>query len=477
VTTNSGTLTIGKKFGLTGAFLIGMLILLGATALIGLNEIGKTVNAVAVDSLAGLSACSKLEGDLLEYDVMTLHHVASKDTAEMAALEAEMASLKQKAVADELEVQSAITSEEERQMNRSVGPSLNGFFHAWAGVLELSRAGQTEAAQQRFAATVTPAFQAARTAIVAETEYNRAGGIKNTAEALKTGARIKAMTWTVVAIAVIVGIGMVLMLVRSVNRALESAVSELVSGAQQVAAAAAQVASSSQSLSQGASEQAASLEETSATGEQISSMARRNAEHSQEASGKMSEAETVIQDANHRLGEMLVSMDKINTSSDKISKIIKVIDEIAFQTNILALNAAVEAARAGESGMGFAVVADEVRNLAQRCKQAAGNTAAMIEESIAYSTEGKQRVDEVAAGIRGITDASTTVARLVDDIRRGSEEQARGIEQVSRAVTQMQGVTQTNAASAEQSAAASEELNAQADGLRGVITRLTAMVG
>jgi len=170
-------------------------------------------------------------------------------------------------------------------------------------------------------------------------------------------------------------------------------------------------------------------------------------------------------------------MAEINTQSDKISKIIKVIDEIAFQTNILALNAAVEAARAGEAGMGFAVVADEVRNLAQRCAQAAKDTTALIEESIAKSSGGKTKVDQVAATIHAVTSEASRIKELVEQVNQGSAEQARGLDQISKAISQMEQVTQSTAATAEESAAAAEELNAQSDTLRSVVNRLSAMIG
>ncbi len=273
-----------------------------------------------------------------------------------------------------------------------------------------------------------------------------------------------------------VGVASILV-VRGISRTLVRVVTELTEGADQVASAAIQVSSSSQSLAQGSSEQAASLEETSASSEEISSMARKNSENSRVAAGLMTQSQDKFVQANQSLDHSVVAMSEINTQSDKIARIIKVIDEIAFQTNILALNAAVEAARAGEAGMGFAVVADEVRNLAQRCAQAAKDTAALIEESIAKSNDGKVKVDQVAIVMRAITAEASKVKTLVDEVNLGSDEQARGIEQIAKAITQMEQVTQKTAANAEESASAAEELNAQSETLKEIVHQLTAMVG
>jgi methyl-accepting chemotaxis protein/methyl-accepting chemotaxis protein-1 (serine sensor receptor) len=271
--------------------------------------------------------------------------------------------------------------------------------------------------------------------------------------------------------------GMVVVTVRNVSRGLQHAVAGLAEGTAHVATAAAQVSSGGQSLAQGASQQAASLEETSASAEEINSMTHKNAENSQAAAQFMAEASHFIAEANRNVEEMVVSMREINASSDKISKIIKVIDEIAFQTNILALNAAVEAARAGEAGMGFAVVADEVRNLSQRCAQAAKDTAALIEESIVKSNEGKLKLDKVAEVIGSVTESSGKVKTLVDEVSLGSQEQARGIDQISKAIAQMERVTQKTAANAEESASAGEELGAQSKSMNGIVEKLAQLVG
>jgi len=265
--------------------------------------------------------------------------------------------------------------------------------------------------------------------------------------------------------------------VRNINGVLKNTAVDLRDGAQQVAAASTQVAGSAQSLSRGASEQAASLEETSASMEQMASMTRRNAENSESAAMLMGEADGMVKRSNTALEEMVGSMKSISDASTRVAKIIKTIDEIAFQTNILALNAAVEAARAGEAGMGFAVVADEVRNLAQRSAQAAKDTAGLIEESVAKSLEGNAKVAVVAGAIGSITGAVAKARGLVDEVSVASRQQAQGIDQVTQAIAQMEKVTQGTAATAEESAAASEELSAQADTALGIVASLEEMVG
>ena len=266
-------------------------------------------------------------------------------------------------------------------------------------------------------------------------------------------------------------------ILRSATDSLRQIAAELLDGSKQVAAAAGQVASASQSVAQGTSEQAATLEETSSSTTEITAITLKNAENTRAVADLMGETARLVGGANRNLEEMVHSMNEIRGSSEKISKIIRVIDEIAFQTNILALNAAVEAARAGEAGMGFAVVADEVRNLAHRSAQAAKDTAVLIEESISRSGEGGRKLDQVANSIQQITGSAGQVKTLVDEIDAGSHEQSRGIEQIAGAVGQMEQVTQRSAANAEESAAASEELAAQAKGLYSIVERLRVLVG
>ena len=264
---------------------------------------------------------------------------------------------------------------------------------------------------------------------------------------------------------------------RSVVAPVLGAVEALAKAAEQISSAASLVGSSSHSLANGAAQQAAALEQTAASTEEVTSMTHKNADNSQSAAELMTTVDTQVREGNRTLDRMVESMNAINASSDKIAKIIKVIDEIAFQTNILALNAAVEAARAGEAGMGFAVVADEVRNLAQRSAQAARDTAGLIEESISVSNEGKHRLQQVAEVIRAVTGSSSQVKILVDQVSSQSREGVRSIDQISKAVTHVDSLTQATAANAEESAAAGEELNGQVSTLNGVVHQLQSLVG
>jgi methyl-accepting chemotaxis protein len=269
----------------------------------------------------------------------------------------------------------------------------------------------------------------------------------------------------------------VLIIIRKLDEQMRQSIGELTDGSEQVASAASQVASASQMLAKDTSEQASMIGETSASSEEINSMARRNAEHSKIAAVQMTELKQLMESGSREMASANQAMDDISQSSDKISRIIQVIEKIAFQTNILALNAAVEAARAGEAGKGFAVVADEVRNLAQQCAQAAQDTGVLIEQSQQTSKAGHLRVQKVAEETQKMSQVLDGMKKLVDEINDGSQEQGRGIEQIGRAILQMEQGTQKSAANAEESAAAAEQLTAQSNVLRDVAAQLSAMVG
>ena len=276
--------------------------------------------------------------------------------------------------------------------------------------------------------------------------------------------------------AIAVCIVLAVVIIRGINKVLQSVATSLATGAEQVASASSQVSSSSQSLAQGASEQAASLQETGSSLEEISSMTRKTAETAQQATLLSSQAKSFADRGNEAMRKMTHAIDDIQKASAETAKIVKTIDQIAFQTNLLALNAAVEAARAGEAGKGFAVVAEEVRNLAMRSAEAAKTTSLLIEGSVASSTNGVAIALEAGKTLSEILSSVNKVNDLIAEIAATSQEQSQGIGQVSQAVQQMDLVTQSNAATSEESAAAAEELSSQSEQLRSLVHQLDYLV-
>jgi methyl-accepting chemotaxis protein len=240
--------------------------------------------------------------------------------------------------------------------------------------------------------------------------------------------------------------------------------------ANEVANSADLVAGGAMTLSQGATEQASSIEELTASLEQISSQTDLNAQNAETASQMATNAKREAEQGNDQMTKLLGAMDAINSSSSSINKIIKVIDDIAFQTNILALNAAVEAARAGQHGKGFAVVAEEVRNLAAKSANAVKETTMMIDVSTKNVESGIRIANGTADALKKIVTEVSNANELVGAIAIASREQAVGIEQLNQGIMQVSQVTQSNAANSEESAAASEELSSQANQLMELVS-------
>ena len=263
---------------------------------------------------------------------------------------------------------------------------------------------------------------------------------------------------------------------RSIANPMIKATEKLADASFQVSAASGQISSAANSLADGATEQAASLEESSSALEQMASMTRQNADNATRTNETNKSNNALIIEGSSAMHNMAIAMGEINNSAEQISRIIKTIEDIAFQTNLLALNAAVEAARAGEAGKGFAVVADEVRNLAQRSAQAARDTTELIEGTVTRVKKGSAIASQLENSFKVIEEGSIGVSRLINEITSATNEQALGVEQVNTAVAQMDKVTQQNAACAEETASSSEMLASQAKTLNDIIGDLIVIM-
>jgi methyl-accepting chemotaxis protein len=469
--------TVAKKIVALATSTLCLSAGLGVLSLVTLGRIEKCVDDLADNSLPGAETIGVISAKVYRFRGDAWKHIASRDPQQMAVVEQEMSKLKRELEEQMVAYERTISTPDDRSNFDRLKQEIGLYHTAWDSVVPLSRQSRKEDAERQYLAQVDPVFGGLRDELLVMQKWNRDYGVHATTLAKATSKSANFWTWVVLIGAVVTGVSFSAVIIRGLNASLRRFARDLSDGAIQVASAASQVAASSQSLAQGASEQAAALEETSASSQEVRSMADRNTEHAGMANQLVVQSGQQVEVANGLLNNMVNSMRDITQSSEKISRIIKIIDEIAFQTNILALNAAVEAARAGDAGMGFAVVADEVRNLAQRSAQAAKDTAALIEESISKSAEGKAITDRVATAIRGITEDAGKVKTLVDEVAGGSHEQTRGMNEVTKAITEMEHVTQRTAASAEESASAATELLAQSENLKSTASELAALVG
>jgi methyl-accepting chemotaxis protein/methyl-accepting chemotaxis protein-1 (serine sensor receptor) len=471
--------TIGVKLVVSSGAMLALVLILGVTSL----KINMDLGADLDDAVRVTARKQMLAGQILA------------TTAEMTGLErgvasSEMLQLKDKSLAflkqyaeDEKRSRQQLadfralpSSEETHTQLAAIEAEQNALKKTHDRFVEMLGKQQMDQALKSFDDAVLPRLakmsELARGLVDQQAE--QLAVISRSAAAKEGGGRM--ITWGLLALCVAVGIGLVFV-ARGITAQLRGLTRQVAGCARGVSEASVQISSASRALADGASRQASSLEETSASSQELSSMTQSNADNSQEATKLMAKTDTQVTDANRQLGEMVSSMQNIGAASAKIAKIIKIIDEIAFQTNILALNAAVEAARAGQAGLGFAVVADEVRNLAGRCAQAAKDTSNLIAESIETTREGKAKLDLMALAIRGITESAVQVKRLVDEVSVSSGEQARGIEHIATSLGEIEGITQQAAASAQQSATASSSMSAQSEAMDRVSQQLVTMVG
>ena len=489
-------LTIGKKLTLGVAAFIACMAVLGVTSLRVISSLGGSLDTAvnrtskkmdllaetreAFEDLKGVSLRAQVSYAIVELQrgsasgartCVSCHAPASIDET-VRDIEAGREAVKQHTQ----ELRRLISDEPSRKSLDSLDAGAAQWVDYTKEYLALANGNRFEDAHVVLRDKMFPLREAMETAAKLLTQKGREELSASNRQARTDIAGSRWAVFTVIGINLLVA-AVLLWVVFRITATLRRVASDIGSGSADIAAAAAEVSSSSQSLAQGASEQAASLQETSAAGEEISSMARKNAANLRLAADLTTESQQEFARTTQALAQMVTAMDEINAQSGKISKIIKEIDDIAFQTNILALNAAVEAARAGEAGTGFAVVAEEVRNLAQRSAKAAQHTAGLIGESIAKSNDGKIKLDFVATMVASITGSAGKIRNLVDEVKVANDEQSRGTDQVARAIGEMDKVTQTTAANAEEGAASAAELNAHSETLKTIVERLTSLVG
>jgi len=472
-------MTIGTKLIAGFSALLLLMLVLAITAMTTIRSAGKDLDhalAVSVNRTAALGQLRAAVAHMSSAMKGTILFFSIGDTAQLETHKEEFDAATNSADRALKTLQPLLQDDHSRALVQDLQNSQAAMAQYFQSMLQLCAQQKPTEAIDMLSKQAVPEVQKVEKASTELLDLQTAADRQDGQRAETSATVSNWISWGMLALAMAVGAAVLYSVIR-VSTDLRQLAARLADGAHQLSGVAGQVSSASQSLAQGASQQAASLEETSASSQEMASMTRKNTENTRAATDLVSDVDHKVQKANDSLNHMVTSMSEINSSSNKISKILKVIDEIAFQTNILALNAAVEAARAGEAGMGFAVVADEVRNLAQKCAQAAKDTAVLIDESIAKTNEGAATLDQVAAAIHDVTDNERKVKVLVEEVNLSSQEQARGIEQISQAFVQIEQVTQKTAASAEESTMASQELNKQSESMAEVVLRLREMVG
>jgi methyl-accepting chemotaxis protein len=496
--TSMRQLTVGKKLTLGVAALVLSVLGLGGTSLIAISTLGNSLDtavnktarkldlagATAAafqnlkqtsvrEQLAHLIAETERRGSNLTVDGMACSacHAPSSVTDSIAALEQSGAQTRGKLA----ELAALVDDAASRKALATISGGADSWVDLNRQYLTIAGAGKFEEAHRILSDKMFPLLEPVEKAATTLSEREHTLLAADDLEAHRSISRNRWTAFALIGLNLLVAAG-VLWLIAQITRALRHAVTDISEATARVNVEAGNVTVTTKSVADGSCAQAASVEETSASSEEISSMAAGNCERLRKAAELVVSSQNRMGTVELSLADMVRAMEEINEQSVRITKIIKVIDDIAFQTNVLALNAAVEAARAGEAGMGFAVVADEVRNLAQRCANAARETGELIAGSTAKATEGKASVDHVAVAIRAVAGEAGQVRILVEEVHKGSQEQSAGMTQIAKAMTQIDHVTQATAASAETSRSSCEVLSAQARTLNLVGQRLHGLV-
>lgn len=469
-------------FGVLTALLLG----LSTFVIFVMNGLIKNLDQVANNTVPSLVLISDVRVNLRELEKEIVDYVAAAPTQRMDLEKTiretydetvERAEAYKKLISDEKDKELFEGAMQAAEAGRTEFEKLTEIIRKVDSSGQISTSADYTAATYQMTAKIMPQFQKSVDLLEQDVAHN----ISLSERAAEETKRFARLGWIAVISAalgaVLIAVVLGVVISRRIGSRLTSLAQQLHQAAQNAGAGAEQMGNISSELANRANEQAASVEETSASLEEMASMTRSTAANAAKASALSTTTKSVATESQGTMQEMLAAMAAIEASSVEVSKIVKRIDEIAFQTNILALNAAVEAARAGEAGAGFAVVADEVRTLAQRSAVAAKETAEKIDAAIADSQRGTRNCAKVDAALNSIHSKIVETDLLVAEIASAADDQSKGIEQINTAIVQLDQVTQANAASSHQSAATAEELRAQTQALNSVVEAVAQLVG
>ena len=470
-------MTIKKRIALGSVALLILTTGLGLFAMERLQLMNRKAHSLAEDTLPSVYFIGQIQV-LNQRNYILLHrYCMTADPAARSAIDAEIRTNSESMAGLYKQYEAIPANEGGKTLFDRMKAARTAYIDKRKSFLAEAAAAKDGSVYGMLAASLDPTYNRYLASIQELADYNRAGGEATRREIVLASKLASGGMSAGLGVVLALGIGVALWNIYGISRGLGAIAASLASGTSRVADASDEVAAASKAVADGASTQAAALEETSAALEEMSSVTRDTAENARSAKVLTGEMRTGVDTGWQKVEQLREAMGAIRGSSDNIAKIIKNIDEIAFQTNILALNAAVEAARAGEAGLGFAVVADEVRALAHRCASSARETAAKVQDSIVTSQHGVEISEAVAASLQEVVGKVKQVDELVANIAAASAEHSVGIQQVNSSVVHIDQITQANAASSEESAAAAEVLKGESRLLGSIVDEIVEMVG